>query len=125
MRRPPSGRPERGRPGRGGTGASPDRRRSESRRIDYRTPPPDWCGAAGTGTGAVSDGPGEDTLFLFLKSLHQFLTAPQDTMTTRVAPPVRTGHSPATDATAAAGENTGGRSAPDGPTGPPDPGARP
>ncbi|MGW5679146.1 hypothetical protein ACWEV4_29390 [Streptomyces sp. NPDC003860] len=27
---------------------------------------------------SAADPPGEDTLFLFLKSLHQFLTAPQD-----------------------------------------------
>ncbi|MGV9313675.1 hypothetical protein ACWDR0_16020 [Streptomyces sp. NPDC003691] len=73
--------------------------RADRRRIDYRTPRPgDPCpgtpGAPGTsgtsgtsGSGpAASDGPGEDTLFLFLKSLHQFLTAPQDAATAGTPP---------------------------------------
>ncbi|MEU3599358.1 hypothetical protein ABZ714_11600 [Streptomyces sp. NPDC006798] len=130
------GRPEYGRPGRG-AGQLPERRRSDARRIDYRTPPPDLCGPAGTKPGAgggtghrtraaqggASPGePGEDTLFLFLKSLHQFLTAPQDVATARSAPPVRSEPSPATDATAVAEDGGGHRPAPDGPTGPDTPG---
>ncbi|MEU5159571.1 hypothetical protein AB0G74_08165 [Streptomyces sp. NPDC020875] len=133
--RPEYGRTEHGRPVRG-AGKLPERRRPDPRRIDYRTPPPDLCGPAGTkpgaggGTGhrtgvarngASPDGPGEDTLFLFLKSLHQFLTAPQDVATARSAPPVRSEPSPATDATAVAEDGGGHRPAPDGPTGPDDP----
>ncbi|MGW4029159.1 hypothetical protein ACWEFL_07525 [Streptomyces sp. NPDC004838] len=61
-------------------------------RKDYRTP--DHCETDGDrrGTGFLGDGryrsgssetePDEDNLFLFLKSLHQFLTAPQDAATT-------------------------------------------
>ncbi|MFF3556359.1 hypothetical protein ACWD4V_15610 [Streptomyces tsukubensis] len=71
--------------------------RADRRRIDYRTPTgDDPC----PGTGAAApDGPGEDTLFLFLKSLHQFLTAPQDAATAGPTPP---GPSAAAETTTAA-----------------------
>ncbi|MFJ8231289.1 hypothetical protein ACIQ9E_15235 [Streptomyces sp. NPDC094448] len=78
--------------------------RADRRRIDYRTPAGDdpcpGTGAAASGRpGEDCGGPGEDTLFLFLKSLHRFLTAPQDAATAGTALP---GPSSAAGTTAAA-----------------------
>ncbi|QDY76815.1 hypothetical protein [Streptomyces qinzhouensis] len=81
--------PEEGPAGSGGPGYG----RADRRPVDYRTPTggdPYPGSGTGTGTGSAdSDRPGEDTLFLFLKSLHQFLTAPQDAAAERTAPPER------------------------------------